>query len=530
MAPAGTSLTTHDAARMMTSSPIATPPGMVTREPNHTRSYRPLERNEFPLVFIRCRAQLRSGPWPTGDRITGLRSIGVSQISVDDALDQWRAEYAEPLRIARSHVKSGHGPKNGNSITEKRRKEMLRYKIECVHCGMLLNNGNHNTEHILDKSLGGDNTAQNKMLMCNACNSWRNELKNDWVGKSPTAKDWVQVERYVLWNFITVDYGHRAGRHIPDVHQRFLTLRHPSGRDFEFPGKRWFSRSSDAAPKDTSMLAPIPQKRQQTSALRQSKERLWSRAKRWLSGSEHDHSRRIDAGPNTGVVDGLPKKPIQARDGTAISASSDPLLTDRNPSLRAHVEPFLPNPGETKLLTVISNEIKAADAQGRAIKAIGVEVGFPKSWTVTRMLEAAFGPMVRIQQHDGTTTLTVVQPSNSDSVQTNNIEVSLEAVQSKSPIDEELRKNLLQLLPPTGRIKQAELGNLVKRNDPEERSLREFATANAFPKSRPLYEFLGMLFGDAAASSSEGTVYYWTRAEGADHATASSNAEREEEE
>ncbi|MEC7152035.1 MAG: hypothetical protein VXW85_06250, partial [Candidatus Thermoplasmatota archaeon] len=123
-----------------------------------------------------------------------------------------------------------------------------------------------------------------------------------------------------------------------------------------------------------------------------------------------------------------------------------------------------------------------------------------------------------------------VQPSNSDSLQTTNIEVSLEDVQSKSPVDEELRKNLLQLLPPTGRIKQAELGNLVKRNDPEERSLREFATANAFPKSRPLYEFLGMLFGDAAASSSEGTVYYWTRAEGADHATASSNAEREEEE
>lgn len=374
---------------------------------------------------------------------------------------------------------------------------MLRYKIECVHCGMLLSNGNHNTEHILDKSLGGDNTAQNKMLMCNACNSWRNELKTDWVGNNPTDKDWTRIERYVLWNFITVDYGHRAGRHIPDVHQRFLTLRHPSGKDFEFPGKRWFARSSDAAPKDTTSLndlePAIPRIVSERRLIRPTRG-FWAKAKRWLAGSDQDHRRTINEFNQDLSVSNTIGKETNENMKPALAESSGKEIgqpieqSARAEVMRSCVGPHLPEVGKEKLLAVISNEVKEKDKESRAIKAIGSQAGFPPSWTATRILEATFGPSIMIHHSAGATTLTTKHTS----------------------VDTMLL--LLSLIPEDESIKQAELGNLVKQHDPLNRSLREFATLENYPKSKPIHEFISHLLGHAATSSSEGTVYRWKRA------------------
>jgi hypothetical protein len=310
----------------------------------------------------------------------------VIEISSADNIAQLRIQYAEPLRIAQAHLKSGKKAKNRSSITEKRRKEMFFFKIECVHCGMILNKGNHNTEHILDISLGGDNSDTNRMLMCNACNSWRNELKTVYLGTDISAKDWPKVERYVLWNFLTVDYGHRAGEYILDVHQDFLNLRFGGDRDFEAPGKIWFARASDSTPKELASANPL---RPSSSHVKipKSSERFSKRLRRWLLGSDNDHIHRLN-------IKKSQSKPINERI-TDNNLNPDILSTildedTRNKLFRDAVRSHLPEAGDSKRLTEISNQVKGQDASNRSIKSIGIQLGFPESWTVTKMLQSVF--------------------------------------------------------------------------------------------------------------------------------------------
>ena len=167
-------------------------------------------------------------------------------------MENLRLVYKKELTLAKAHVKAQKKPNNGNALTKEKRNKMLEFNIDCVHCGTLLSGNNYNTEHILDVSLGGQNSVDNKMLMCKICNSARAELKVSLLGNQPTEKDWSLVEAYVLWSFITVDHGHAAGVNIPSVHQEFLRLA-SGGRERERSGTRWFARASN-----TSLTAPVP--------------------------------------------------------------------------------------------------------------------------------------------------------------------------------------------------------------------------------------------------------------------------------
>ena len=148
--------------------------------------------------------------------------------------------------MAKAHVQAQKKPNNGNALTKEKRNRMLELNIDCVHCGTLLSGNNYNTEHILDLSLGGENTVDNKMLMCKICNSARAELKVSLLGNQPTMAKWDLVEAYVLWSFITVDHGHASGANIPQVHQEFLRLA-SGGRERERSGTRWFARASNTS-------------------------------------------------------------------------------------------------------------------------------------------------------------------------------------------------------------------------------------------------------------------------------------------
>ena len=157
------------------------------------------------------------------------------------------------LSLAKSHVQAQKKPNNGNALTKEKRNRMLELNIDCVHCGTLLSGNNYNTEHILDVSLGGENTVDNKMLMCKICNSARAELKVSLLGNQPTMAKWDLVEAYVPpppppppWSFITVDHGHAHGANIPQVHQEFLRLA-SGGRERERNGTRWFARASNTS-------------------------------------------------------------------------------------------------------------------------------------------------------------------------------------------------------------------------------------------------------------------------------------------
>ena len=86
----------------------------------------------------------------------------------------WIFQQEPPFGLQEGTVSEGprSGPNNGNALTKEKRNKMLELNIDCVHCGTLLSGNNYNTEHILDLSLGGENTQQD--LMCKICNSrWR---------------------------------------------------------------------------------------------------------------------------------------------------------------------------------------------------------------------------------------------------------------------------------------------------------------------------------------------------------------------
>lgn len=319
------------------------------------------------------------------------------EISSVGSIAQLRIQYAEPLRIAQAHLKSGKKAKNRSSISEKRRKEMFFFKIECVHCGMILNKGNHNTEHILDISLGGDNSETNRMLMCNACNSWRNELKTVYLGTNISAKDWPKVERYVLWNFLTVDYGHRAGENISDVHQVFLNLRFGGDRDFEAPGKIWFARASDSTPRELASASTLRPSSPHVN-IPKSSERFSKRLRRWLLGSDHDHVNRLNSKKSQ-------SKPINERitDNNLNPDILSTILDDdtRKKLFRDAVLSHLPEAGDSKRLTEVSNQVKGQDASNRSIKSIGIQLGFPESWTVTKMLQSVFQDELQFENIGG---------------------------------------------------------------------------------------------------------------------------------
>ena len=162
------------------------------------------------------------------------------------SLENLRLVYRKELSLAKAHVQAQKKPNNGNALTKEKRNRMLELNIDCVHCGTLLSGNNYNTEHILDLSLGGENTVDNKMLMCKICNSARAELKVSLLGNQPTMAKWDLVEAYVLWSFITVDHGHASGANIPQVHQEFLRLA-SGGRERERNGTRWFARASNTS-------------------------------------------------------------------------------------------------------------------------------------------------------------------------------------------------------------------------------------------------------------------------------------------
>jgi hypothetical protein len=425
-----------------------------------------------------------------------------------------RSIYATELSTAKAFLQSNGDVKNGSRLTDEQQKSMLKFRIQCVHCGANLPKVDFNTEHILDLSMGGLNTLENKTLICKKCNLARSKLKQNLFGNTPQIAIWNFIEKYIIWSFITLDYGHSAGTWLPEIHMTFLKFAN-NGKEFEQSGIRYFARASDKRPtvlNQDSRVSPAAIKSRKPSPSKQRNSISLSGIRRWFRGSPHDHdnrpatqrsrTQRATQGEPEGQIasqstsNNVPKESLAKTslhpENTDDSRSRQPMeLSIRAEDMRRCVGPHLPPPGEQELLTVISNAVKEQDPDGRAIKAIAIAGGFPSSWTVTRILEAAFGPSIEIH-HSGGTTILTTKHTSSDTV-----------------------KLLLSLIPEAGSIKQAELANLVKTQDPMGRSLRDFATLEKFPKSKPIHEFIALLLGDAAISSSEGSVYHWERAKGA---------------
>ena len=72
----------------------------------------------------------------------------------------------------------------------------------------------------------------------------------------------------------------------------------------------------------------------------------------------------------------------------------DGLDSNRQRMIRATVGPFLPMPGIEALQSKLSIDVKQSDVQSRSIKQLAAEFGYPKSWTVEKVLRDAFGDSI----------------------------------------------------------------------------------------------------------------------------------------
>ena len=410
-------------------------------------------------------------------------------ISEAKSLDKWRIQYKEPLEIAKSHIKSGKGPKNGTSISEKRRKEMLRFDIECVHCGMLLNNGNHNTEHILDKSLGGDNTDKNRMLMCASCNSWRNGLKAEFLKGGMTIKNWPNIEKYILWNFVTVDYGHKAGQWIPEVHETFLLFRFKEHRDFDAPGKIWFARAADSTPKEINQIRERTSNRvdEKTPFFTRAAKAL-SEAKSWLSGSSHDKKRaqQLQATASLRHQESAEKSPHNA----------EQVAKTKEEQLALIVRPHLPDAGSEMNLSNLSSYVQQHDEKKRSLKQIAIDLGFSKSWTLTKLLTNVFDEKVSVRKDGNVNYISIT-----NSIVSMSMEGPKETKKSVDELDSErqrlVRARVGPFLPmPGAEMLQSKLSSNVKQSDEQSRSIKQIAVDVGYPKRWTVGEVLGNAFGD----------------------------------
>jgi len=137
--------------------------------------------------------------------------------------------YKEELSRARQFLSASGRAKNGSSINDGRELTLLKNRAQCPHCGILFEGGNHNTEHIHPRALGGENTDRNRIQFCLACNNARNLVMQALLGHPPYFKNypqnWPMVEEYLLWSEISIDDGLSAGNQVNSVHQKFLMCR-----------------------------------------------------------------------------------------------------------------------------------------------------------------------------------------------------------------------------------------------------------------------------------------------------------------
>ena len=137
--------------------------------------------------------------------------------------------YEEQLSLARQFLSASGRAKNGSSINDGRELTLLKNRAQCPHCGILFEGGNHNTEHIHPRALGGENTDSNRIQFCLACNNARNLVMQTILGHPPYFKNypqnWPMVEEYLLWSEVSIDDGLSAGSQVDSIHQKFLMYR-----------------------------------------------------------------------------------------------------------------------------------------------------------------------------------------------------------------------------------------------------------------------------------------------------------------
>ncbi|MBL72934.1 MAG: hypothetical protein CMB41_07300 [Euryarchaeota archaeon] len=393
------------------------------------------------------------------------------------SLENLRLVYRKELSLAKAHVQAQKNPNNGNALTKEKRNRMLELNIDCVHCGTLLSGNNYNTEHILDLSLGGENTVDNKMLMCKICNSARAELKVSLLGNQPTMAKWDLVEAYVLWSFITVDHGHASGANIPQVHQEFLRLA-SGGRERERSGTRWFARASNTSLSVSSGGNEAGRPVSPRAARPTGRRRGWLGfpLREWLRGSVQDRRRhQVNASASDSLIE--PQPPSDETKTTIVSESEQDDVSTA--ALRAMVLAQIPTSGEIKQVT-LCNLVRQSDAQRRSLRDLFTKLGHPKSTTMRNLLEHLLEAEATFRDEG-------------------NARYWSKKAMPRSPIEarKQTVKDLFRShLSSADFVPMSTLVGRVKYADAEKRSTKTLTTLAGYPKSWGLLKILLDAFGN----------------------------------
>ena len=138
-------------------------------------------------------------------------------------------KYQQSLDDCKKFLVSKGRVVKGTKISKSRIDYMVSINATCPLCGAIFNGKNSNTEHILPLGLGGKNVANNKIQLCVACNSAKNNLIQSYLGQPPYWKyyddKWSTIKKFILWSEFVSDEGIRFSDSVPSMHQRFLDAR-----------------------------------------------------------------------------------------------------------------------------------------------------------------------------------------------------------------------------------------------------------------------------------------------------------------
>ncbi|HIL65328.1 MAG TPA: HNH endonuclease, partial [Candidatus Poseidoniales archaeon] len=165
-----------------------------------------------------------------------------------NAMKALEQRYSGMLILAKNFLQTQSKNKNGSSLPKDRVRHIKNMGGQCPQCGVPLEGGNCNTEHIHDLSLGGENTLGNRVLICRMCNDYRNKMCQGVLGPPRYCNgypgNWRTIKEYLIWSAVTIDDGFEAGKRIPEIHEKFLEYS-TGGRDYSNKATRYFGRCSE---------------------------------------------------------------------------------------------------------------------------------------------------------------------------------------------------------------------------------------------------------------------------------------------
>ena len=311
--------------------------------------------------------------------------------------------YAPQLEVAKKHLSSKQNNAGRSQLNPNKMQHLYDNNADCPICGAVFEGSNHNTEHIFPIALGGKNTMDNKIQLCVMCNNSRNQVMQAIIGNSPRSKypgNWIQIKQTLLWHFITIDDGIKAGELIQTPHQRFMQYR-TGGEPFRNRPKNAFGRFSTWKIGDPPNY--IGNKHSPITKLRENppEQFSWRLVGRNILDKFFGYEPKVKPPLNAKLADNIAKKPPSKEAHTKKSIPSDK-STKRIPNTRdteGLVSAIIVLIGEDEvtghtLARRVRKMQEENESMGTGTSSFLKHYGFPKNFGLVNALRACSNPKI----------------------------------------------------------------------------------------------------------------------------------------